>query len=54
MNPTLNANGIKVTGPVTPEFERILTPEALGLVASLAREFDGRRPKRVLVKVIGE
>jgi malate synthase len=35
--------GLKITGPVSPEFAEILTPEALNFVALLAREFSGRR-----------
>jgi malate synthase len=35
--------GIRVTGPVTPEFEAILTPEALSFVAALDRRFRQRR-----------
>ena len=36
-------SGIEVNGPVTAEFSRILTPEALAFVADLARRFDDRR-----------
>lgn len=35
--------GVEITAPVSPEFARILTPEALALVAKLHREFEGRR-----------
>ncbi len=35
--------GLKITGPVTPEYAEILTPEALDFVATLAREFSARR-----------
>ena len=35
--------GLEITGPVSPEFAEILTPEALNFVALLAREFGGRR-----------
>ena len=34
--------GIEVTAEVPEEFEEILTPEAVGFVAKLAREFSGR------------
>lgn len=34
--------GIEVTAEVPEEFEEILTPEAVGFVAKLAREFGGR------------
>jgi malate synthase len=35
--------GVEITGTVTPEFEEILTPEAVAFVAKLAREFESRR-----------
>src|SRR5438552_18274156 len=35
--------GIEIRGPITTEFAEILTPEALGFVATLARTFSGRR-----------
>jgi malate synthase len=35
--------GVRVTGPWHDRFDEILTPDALGLVAELHREFDGRR-----------
>ncbi|MDQ2902387.1 MAG: malate synthase A [Chloroflexota bacterium] len=35
--------GLKITGPITPEYAEILTPEALDFVATLAREFSARR-----------
>lgn len=35
--------GIEVRGPITAEFAEILTPEAMGFVATLARTFSGRR-----------
>jgi malate synthase len=35
--------GVEIQGPIKPGFELILTPEALALVATLHREFDGRR-----------
>ncbi len=35
--------GVKVLAPVSEAFGRILTPEALGFVASLARAFEDRR-----------
>ena len=43
MNATVKTNGIEVTGSATEEFARILTPEALQFVGSLAREFEMRR-----------
>jgi malate synthase len=36
-------DGITITGPLNPEFNIILTPEALAFVHALARRFDGRR-----------
>jgi malate synthase len=35
--------GVALSGPVTPEFSQILTPEALSLVAKLHRRFETRR-----------
>jgi malate synthase len=35
--------GVAIEAPVSAEFARILTPEALALVAKLHREFDSRR-----------
>ena len=37
------AKAIEITGKMTPEFEEILTPEALAFVAKLTREFRSRR-----------
>ncbi|HEY1326757.1 MAG TPA: malate synthase A [Casimicrobiaceae bacterium] len=37
------APGIEVTGRVTPEYARILTPEAVAFAATLQRAFGGRR-----------
>ncbi|MGI9048314.1 MAG: malate synthase A [Rubrobacteraceae bacterium] len=34
--------GVEITAPIPEEFEEILTPEAVGFVAKLAREFGGR------------
>ncbi len=36
-------DGIQFTVPISPEFETILTPEALAFVAGLQRTFNGRR-----------
>jgi malate synthase len=36
-------DGVEITGPISPAFAEILTPEALGFVALLAREFGDRR-----------
>lgn len=42
MSITLPA-GMQITGEIKPGFERVLTPEALALVAKLSREFEPRR-----------
>jgi malate synthase len=36
-------DGVEITGPRQGRFDEVLTPEALGLLARLHREFDGRR-----------
>ncbi len=38
-----SGSGVRVTGPVTPEFAAILTPEAVDFVAALHRAFSDRR-----------
>jgi len=38
-----SVEGVEVTGAINPGYEEILTPDALGFVASLARAFEGRR-----------
>ncbi|MDP4726504.1 MAG: malate synthase, partial [Desulfobacterales bacterium] len=43
MNMQKAVAGIEVTGPVSAEFSRILTPEALAFIGGLARQFDTRR-----------
>jgi malate synthase len=40
---SVETQGVEVRGPVEGRHEEILTPDALGLIASLHREFDGRR-----------
>ena len=40
-NPQLE--NIQITGPITPEFVEILTPEAMQFVATLVRAFEERR-----------
>ncbi|WP_169979230.1 malate synthase A [Microbispora sp. H10836] len=37
------AEGVEIKGPLLDRFDEILTPEALGFVATLQREFDPRR-----------
>jgi malate synthase len=39
----VDLNGIEVVGPILPEFEEILTPEALDFVAQLSRKFSETR-----------
>ncbi|MFF3438902.1 malate synthase A [Streptosporangium sp. NPDC002721] len=36
-------DGVEIGGPVQDRFDEILTPEALAFLATLQREFDGRR-----------
>ena len=43
MNTQNAVAGIEVRAPVSAEFSRILTPEALAFVGGLARQFDTRR-----------
>ena len=40
---TRYTEGIQITGPITPEFAEVLTPEAMDFVAQLIRTFSGRR-----------
>jgi malate synthase len=43
--------GIEILGKVTPQFAEILTPQALGFVAKLARKFEARRRELMLMRV---
>jgi malate synthase len=43
INPNLRLENIEITGPITPEFAEILTPEAMSFVATLVRAFADRR-----------
>jgi malate synthase len=43
--------GLRITAPVEPGFEAILTPEALAFVAKLHRSFTGRRKKLLAARV---
>lgn len=43
MNTRINLKGVEVTAPILPEFEEILTNEALDFVAGLARKFSATR-----------
>jgi malate synthase len=38
-------DGVQILAPVSPEFNEILTPEAIGFVARLSRKFEARRQK---------
>ncbi len=42
-SPTQYAQGIEILGTITPEFEQILTPDAMNFVATLSRAFEERR-----------
>ncbi len=44
-------DGVNITAPISSEFERILTPEALSLVAKLHRAFEGRRQALLAARV---
>src|SRR5437660_5786247 len=48
-NPQLES--IQITGPVTPEFAEILTPEAVKFVATLARAFTVKREALLQMRV---
>ena len=50
MSITLPA-GMQITGEIKPGFERVLTPEALALVAKLSREFEPRRQQLLAKRV---
>jgi malate synthase len=43
--------GMTIEATITPEFERILTPEALALVAKLHRAFESRRRELLAARV---
>ncbi|CUA81519.1 MULTISPECIES: malate synthase A [Gulbenkiania] len=43
--------GVEILAPVNPEFEAILTHDALAFVASLHREFENRRRERMEARV---
>ena len=42
------AHGLTISGPMTPAYAEILTDEALGFVATLARAFEPRRQELLL------
>jgi malate synthase len=43
--------GVQITAPITPEFARILTADALSLVAKLHRAFEGRRKALLAARI---
>ena len=43
--------GIQITAPMKPEYERILSADALGLVAKLHRAFEARRQELLAARV---
>ena len=43
--------GVQITAPMKPEYERILTADALGLVAKLHRAFEARRQELLAARV---
>ncbi|MDC8756653.1 malate synthase A [Janthinobacterium fluminis] len=43
--------GMQITGQIKPGYERVLTPEALALVAKLSRAFEPRRQQLLAVRV---
>jgi len=43
MHPTPSAAGVEIRAPLREDFARVLSSEALGFAATLAREFEGRR-----------
>lgn len=51
MTSTISQDGIEITGPVSPEFAQILTPEALHFVATLVRAFAPRREELLQKRV---
>ena len=43
VSPSVNSVPLVISAPVTPEFEHILSPEAMAFVSELHRRFNGRR-----------
>jgi malate synthase len=52
LNAELKKEGIEVLGPVPTEFAEILTPDALRLVAALARSFEDKRQALLRARAI--
>ena len=46
-----SGGGLRVLGPMSAGYDRILTPEALGFVTDLLRRFDGRRRELLLRRI---
>ncbi|MGH2508521.1 MAG: malate synthase, partial [Ktedonobacteraceae bacterium] len=51
MTSTTSQGGIEITGPISPAFAQILTPEALHFVATLTRAFAPRRAELLQKRV---
>jgi len=43
--------GMQITGTIAPGYEKVLTPDALALVAKLSREFEPRRQQLLAARV---
>ncbi len=48
---SLEQAGVEISGPITPEYAEILTPEALQFVGRMSREFEGRRQSLLTARV---
>jgi len=46
-----NTDDVRVIGPMHERYDEVLTPEALGLLGALHREFDGRRRELLALRV---
>ena len=47
-----NADGVRVTGPMHDRYDEVLTPEALGLIGALHRNFDAHRRELVAKRAV--
>ena len=47
-----NADGVRVTGPMHDRYDEVLTPEALGLIGALHRDFDAHRRELVAKRAV--
>ena len=43
--------GVQITAPIKPEYEAILTHDALAFVANLHRAFEGRRQELLQARI---